>query len=74
MLFRSTDDPVGEMGKGIRQHFRAIREAGIQKVTFRLFDGGRHEMLNELNAEDVWQHLLQCIPVRENACTEPLPA
>ena len=73
-LFAGTDDPVGEMGKGIRQHFRAIREAGIQKVTFRLFDGGRHEMLNELNAEDVWQHLLQCIPVRENACTEPLPA
>jgi alpha-beta hydrolase superfamily lysophospholipase len=73
-LFAGTDDPVGEMGKGIRQHFRAVREAGIQKVTFRLFNGGRHEMLNELNAEDVWQHLLQCIPVQVPAFAGPLPA
>jgi len=73
-LFAGTEDAVGEMGKGIRQHFQTIREAGIHKVTLRLFDRGRHEMLNELNAEGVWQHLLQCIPVREPACTEPLPA
>lgn len=73
-LFSGSEDPVGEMGKGIRQHFQAIREAGIQKVTFRLFDGGRHEMLNELNAEDVWQHLLQCIPTAQSACAEPLSA
>ncbi|MFV8569838.1 lysophospholipase [Marinobacter sp. SBS5] len=73
-LFSGSDDPVGEMGKGIRQHFQTIREAGIQKVTFRLFDGGRHEMLNELNAEDVWQHLLTCIPTAQPVCAEPLSA
>ncbi|WP_323751537.1 alpha/beta fold hydrolase [Marinobacter sp.] len=71
-LFSGSADPVGEMGKGIRQHFQTIREADIQKVTFRLFDGGRHEMLNELNAEDVWQHLMQCIPTVQPACAEPL--
>ena len=73
-LFAGTEDAVGEMGKGIRQHFQSIREAGIHKVTLRLFEHGRHEMLNELNAEDVWQHLLQCIPVHEPACAESLPA
>lgn len=63
-LFAGTDDPVGEMGKGIRRHFQAIREAGVQQVTLRLFEGGRHETLNETNAEVVWQHLLQCLPGR----------
>lgn len=61
-LFAGTDDPVGEMGKGIRQHFQAIREAGVQKVTLRLFEGGRHEMLNETNSDAAWQHLLHCLP------------
>ncbi|KPQ29909.1 MAG: Lysophospholipase [Marinobacter excellens HL-55] len=61
-LFAGTDDPVGEKGKGIRKHFQAIREAGVHQVTLRLFDGGRHEMLNETNADDVWHFLLQCLP------------
>lgn len=61
-LFAGTEDPVGEMGEGIRSHFQAIREAGIETVTLRLFEGGRHEMLNETNSEDVWQYILQCMP------------
>ncbi|WP_372965177.1 alpha/beta fold hydrolase [Marinobacter sp.] len=73
-LLSGAEDPVGEMGKGIRQHFQAIREAGIHKVTFRLYERGRHEILNELNAEDVWQHLLQCIPVHDTVYAKPLPA
>ncbi|MET4025465.1 alpha-beta hydrolase superfamily lysophospholipase [Marinobacter sp. MBR-99] len=68
-LFAGTDDPVGEMGKGIRRHFQTIREAGVEQVTLRLFEGGRHEMLNETNAEAVWQHLLQCLPGRERNLT-----
>ncbi|TYC58231.1 lysophospholipase [Marinobacter sp. BW6] len=56
-LFSGTADAVGEMGRGVRQHFQAIREAGLDKVTLRLFDGGRHEMLNETNREEVWGYL-----------------
>jgi alpha-beta hydrolase superfamily lysophospholipase len=57
-LFSGTADPVGEMGRGIRRHFQAIREAGIERVTLRLFDGGRHEMLNEIHRDEVWSYLL----------------
>ncbi len=56
-LFAGTDDPVGEMGTGVRRHFQTIRDAGIETVTLRLFDGGRHEMLNETNRNEVWQYL-----------------
>lgn len=61
-LFAGTNDAVGEMGRGVRQHFQRIQEAGVHKVTLRLFDGGRHEMLNETNAKEAWQHLLHCLP------------
>lgn len=56
-LFSGTADAVGEMGRGVRQHFQAIREAGVEKVTLRLFEGGRHEMLNETNRDEVWHYL-----------------
>ncbi|MBW7471349.1 alpha/beta fold hydrolase [Marinobacter sp. M216] len=63
-LFAGTDDPVGEMGKGITRHFQAIRNEGIHRVTLRLFDRGRHEMLNEINAEEVRDYILSlCRPV-----------
>ena len=56
-LFSGTADAVGEMGRGVRRHFQLIREAGLEKVTLRLFEGGRHEMLNETNRDEVWDYL-----------------
>lgn len=56
-LFSGTEDAVGEMGRGVRRHFQMIREAGLEKVTLRLFEGGRHEMLNETNRDEVWGYL-----------------
>lgn len=56
-LFSGTADAVGEMGHGVRRHFQAIREAGAENVTLRLFEGGRHEMLNETNRDEVWEYL-----------------
>lgn len=62
-LFSGTEDAVGEMGRGVRRHFQAIREAGAENVTLRLFEGGRHEMLNETNRDEVWDYLLSlCLP------------
>lgn len=56
-LFSGSDDPVGEMGKGVTRHFQNIRNAGVRKTSLRLFEGGRHEMLNETNVRDVREHV-----------------
>ena len=56
-LFSGTADAVGEMGRGVRRHFQTIREAGVENVTLRLFEGGRHEMLNETNRDEVREYL-----------------
>ena len=55
------DDPVGGYGDGVRQAAKAFEEAGMAKVSLRIYPLGRHEMLNELNREEVYGHILSWI-------------
>ena len=58
IYFMSGDaDPVGEYGKGVTKAYQAFCKAGLKNVTCRLYPDGRHEMLNELNKEDVYQDI-----------------
>ncbi|WP_439131881.1 alpha/beta hydrolase [Polaribacter sp.] len=57
-LFSGGKDPVGEMGKGVKKVAKNYKKAGVQNVTLKLYKGGRHEMLNEVNRKEVLQDLL----------------
>ncbi|MBM4375370.1 MAG: lysophospholipase [Deltaproteobacteria bacterium] len=46
-------DPVGDMGQGVRRLVESYRSAGLRRVTERLYPGGRHEILKETNRADV---------------------
>lgn len=46
-------DPVGQMGEGVRQAAERYRAAGCKDVTVKLYEGARHELLNETNRDDV---------------------
>ncbi len=58
-LYAGDHDPVGAFGKGVRQVYEGLREAGCEKVELTLYPEGRHEMHNELNKEEVFQNLLR---------------
>ena len=59
VYFMSGDgDPVGEYGKGVERAYKAFCDAGLHDVFMRLYPGGRHEMLNETNKEQVYQDIL----------------
>ena len=58
-LFSGDCDPVGNRGKGVRHVQQLLEQAGMQDVTVRLYAGGRHEMLNEINRDAVMAELLQ---------------
>jgi len=47
-------DPVGHNTKGVKRVIRSFRKGGSQDVEFLFFPGGRHEMLNETNREEVY--------------------
>lgn len=53
MLFVSGDaDPVGDYGVGVRKVCDRLRDGGAD-VTLKLYEGGRHEILNDLCADEV---------------------
>lgn len=53
------DDPVGNYGKGVRQAAEAFRKAGMQDVSVRIYPLCRHEILNEINREEVYEDVVQ---------------
>ena len=52
------NDPVGGQGKGVRAVARTLQKAGLSEVTMRLYPEARHEILNELNRDEVIADLL----------------
>ena len=52
LLISGENDPVGDMGKGVRRTADAFRKAGLSDVTLKLYPGLRHEILNEAAMRD----------------------
>lgn len=57
-LFSGASDPVGAMGKGVEKVYRLLKGAGCANVTMKLYPDARHEILHELNREEVFADLL----------------
>ncbi|NLW11369.1 MAG: alpha/beta hydrolase [Clostridiaceae bacterium] len=53
-IFSGDQDPVGAFGLGVKKVAKWLRESG-HKTKLKLYEGGRHEMLNETNRQEVWQ-------------------
>ena len=65
VYFMSGDkDPVGDYGKGVERAYKAFCKAGLRDVFMRQYPDGRHEMLNELNRQQVCQDVLDWINQR----------
>lgn len=57
-FFSGDQDPVGQNGKTVQTVAGFFEQAGCTDVKLRLYPGGRHEMMNELNREEVYADLL----------------
>lgn len=64
LLFSGDHDPVGKNGEGVRKVHEELKAAGIKDLTLKLYEGGRHEMFNELNREEVWADLATWLDAR----------
>ena len=51
------DDPVGEFGKGIEAAIASLKEVGCKNIDMKLYPNDRHEILNELDKEQVYEDL-----------------
>lgn len=55
------DDPVGPYGKGVHTCAEAFRKVGMEDVSVRIYPLCRHEILNEINREQVYQDVWKWI-------------
>lgn len=60
LMFSGEKDPVGS-GDGVNKVAQQLREAGVKQVDVKLYPDARHEMLNEINREEVWQDIIRWI-------------
>lgn len=60
-IMSGDNDPVGDFGKGTALLFNKLKNSGISDLTLRLYKNGRHEMLNEVNKEEVYKDILEWI-------------
>ncbi|MGE4169921.1 MAG: alpha/beta fold hydrolase [Candidatus Margulisiibacteriota bacterium] len=57
-LFGGSQDPVGGYGKASRALADRYLKAGLSNLVFTLYDGARHECINETNREQVYADLI----------------
>jgi alpha-beta hydrolase superfamily lysophospholipase len=55
------EDPVGGYGKGVLQTAKAFEKVGMTDVACKLYPLCRHEILNEINKDEVFRDILNWI-------------
>ncbi|MGV8980956.1 alpha/beta hydrolase [Clostridium sp.] len=58
-IFSGAKDPVGKNGKGVLKLVKTYKEHGVVDLTYKLYKDGRHEMLNEINKEEVMEDVIK---------------
>ncbi|MBQ8568954.1 MAG: alpha/beta hydrolase [Oscillospiraceae bacterium] len=64
LILGGTEDPVAAYGNGSVQLYEKMCRTGFENIRLRLYDGARHEMLNDLNGTQVMEDTLNWINER----------
>ena len=62
-----TDDPVGDYGKGVKKAKKKFEKAGVKDVSVTLYEGARHEILNDFCKQQVEGDILEFIEKHSGA-------
>lgn len=60
-MLSGEEDPVGKNGKGVRKAYKSLEAAGLKNVQLKLYEKGRHELLNDLEKEIVTEDIYHWI-------------
>ena len=61
LIYSGDCDPVGNYGKGVQAVYAMLQQAQLEDVTLKLYPGGRHEMHNETNKDEVFSDLISWV-------------
>lgn len=61
LIISGDHDPVGNLGKQISNYFLLLQRLGFKSVDCTLYADCRHELLNELNREEIMQDIVDWV-------------
>jgi alpha-beta hydrolase superfamily lysophospholipase len=61
LLISGSDDPFGGYGAGVTAVYESLRDAGVNEVSMKLYDGDRHEILFEDDKTAVYADIARFI-------------
>jgi len=56
-IISGSDDPVGGRGEGVKSVYDALEDAEINELSLKIYEGARHELINEINKEEVFDDI-----------------
>lgn len=58
LLISGSEDPVGNNGKMVYKAYNQYKDCRLNNVEIKIYDGMRHEILNEINKYEVYKDIL----------------
>ncbi len=59
LLMSGSMDPIGDYSKGVNEVYKTLKKTGHKYVTLKLYEGARHEILNEINRKEVFGDIIE---------------
>ena len=59
LFISGNDDPVGGYGEGVTKTWKEFQKIGMTNCDLQLYPLCRHELLNEINKEEIYFYILQ---------------
>ncbi|BEP29714.1 alpha/beta hydrolase [Helicovermis profundi] len=58
LILSGSNDPVGEMGDGVQKVYESYKNSKVKNINIKLFEGMRHEILNEVGKTEVYEFIV----------------
>ena len=58
LFIDGSGDPVGDYGKTVQNLYGIYQQNGMENVQLKIYDGARHELLNETNRDEIQSDVL----------------
>lgn len=56
-IISGSDDPIGSKGKGVEKVYQELLDAEVNNVNMKLYENARHELVNEINKEEIFDDI-----------------
>ena len=63
-ILSGEQDPVGDFGKGVLKLKGRYENLGVKDLEMKLYEGARHELLNEINRKEVTRDIIRWLKKR----------